>query len=173
MPGLILGGPWVTFRALLGSDGRKKSQRTCGRQTVGFFLKVFFFPLISKFLLILVKRKNTSTPAACPLLQLLQAFKGRKLRDGLCPSLGAAPSLPHRGTCWGVSRCQVLHYRCRKGRFKIWRGALARSIQNPPQKLQPSPSASKCSSGGHGRALRCTLCPQGITARIGVCATAQ
>lgn len=28
---------WVTSRALQGSDGRKKGQRTCGRQTFFFF----------------------------------------------------------------------------------------------------------------------------------------
>lgn len=130
---------------LPGSTGQRweKEKSEDVRKTNSWvFLKVFFFsPLISKFLLILVKRKNTSTPAACPPLQLLQAFKGRKLRDVLCPSLGAAPSLPHQGTCRGgvVSRCQALHYRCRKGRFKIRRGALARSTQNPPQKAAAQP----------------------------------
>lgn len=45
--------PWI-------SDGRKKGQRTCGRQTC-YFLQVFL-PLISKFLLILTKRKPTPCP---------------------------------------------------------------------------------------------------------------
>lgn len=61
--------------------GETKARGRAEDKQFGFFFKFFFFPLISKFLLILFKRKNTPMPPTCPLLQLLQAFKGRKLRD--------------------------------------------------------------------------------------------
>lgn len=74
---------------------------------VGFF-KFFFFSLISKFLLILVKRKNTHTPPTCPPLQLLQAFKRQKVERCLMSWLGGSsestPPGHAPGGAWGDRR---------------------------------------------------------------------
>lgn len=120
----------------------------------------FFFPLISKFLLTLIKRKkkNTPVPPMCPPLPLLQAFKGRKLRDVSRPGLGAALHPPH-GTHQGFLGCQahaVQMPRGRRGERQV-RNLVTRSCQ------EHSKSPRKATAQPFGQQTPCWrmwMCPE-------------
>lgn len=113
----------------------------CGRQT-GYFLR-FFFPLISKYLFILIKRKKPiPTPPMCPLLQLLQVFKGRNLRCLMSQLRGSSkPSPP--GCVPGVPGASV----------PIWKRQVQNQVMCSCQEHPKSPR--KAAAQPLGQQMQC------------------
>lgn len=113
------------------------------RKTNRVFLN-FFFPLISKFLFILIKRKKKPipTPPMCSLLQLLQAFKGRKLRCLMSQLRGSSePSPP--GCVPGVPGTAV----------QIWKRQVQNQVMCSCQEHLKSPR--KAAAQPHSQQMKC------------------
>lgn len=126
------------------------------------FLNFFFFPLISKFLLTLIKRKNHPCAPYVPTAPTAASIQRQEVERCLMSWLrGSSKSNPpgHVLGGFGVPGATL----------EMWERAVQNLVMCSYQEHWKStrPSTSKCSSEGHGPAPRCTRHLQGLQLELG------